>query len=119
MSWVSVVSFRKSVVSFAHACACVAAFATVPTGASAATLEVYYRTMMTIRACEMVITEEDWDRLTSTIEDRISNTDTSSESVNGIFQQVGDEMRDNLEAYCAANTADATAVLADLPYLNQ
>ena len=119
MSWVSIVSYRKLVASFAHACACVAALSAVPSGASAAALEDYYRTMMTIRACEMVITEEDWDRLTSTIEDRISNTDTSSESVNGIFQQVGNEMRDNLEAYCAANVADATAVLADLPYLNQ
>jgi hypothetical protein len=119
MSWVSIVSFRKLVVSFAQACACVVAFSAAPAGASAATLEDYYRTMMTIRACEMVITEEDWDRLTSAIEDRISNTDTSSESVNGIFQQVGNEMRDNLEAYCADNTAAATAVLADLPYWNQ
>ena len=116
MCSVNVSLLCKTVVTFARICACAIAFAVAPNGASAATLEDYYRTMMTIRACEMVITEEDWNKLTSAIEERIASNDTSSESVNGIFQQVGNEMRDNLENYCADNTAAASAVIADLPY---
>ena len=116
MCSVNVSTLYKSVVSFAQITACAVALAAAPNSATAATLEDYYRTIMTIRACEMVITEEDWDKLTSAVEEKVANNDTSSETVNGIFQQVGNEMRDNLENYCADNTAAASAVIADLPY---
>lgn len=82
--------------------------------ARAASLEDYYRTMMTVHACELIVDEGQWERLTLAIEEKISSTNASSDTVDGIFERVGDEMRDNLEAYCSDNADDATAVLSNL-----
>jgi phage-related minor tail protein len=84
------------------------------TSAAAASLANLYETMMTIRACEIVVTEEDWEKLTVEIEQMVSQTNASSDSVNGIFDDIKSEMSVNLETYCTDHADEVTVVLNSL-----
>lgn len=82
--------------------------------AAAVSLDDLYTTMMTIRGCEMTVTEEDWENLTVEIEQAVSITSASSETVNGIFDEIKSQMSVDLPAYCADHADDVAQVLADL-----
>ena len=69
---------------------------------------------MTIRGCEMVVSEEDWENLTVEIEQTVSGTGASSDAVNGIFDSIKSEMSVDLEAYCTDHADDVAEVLSDL-----
>jgi hypothetical protein len=90
------------------------ALSSFSTAAYAVSLDELYTTMMTIRGCETVVSEEDWENLTFAIEQTVSNSGASSDTVNGIFDDIKSQMSADLAAYCTDHADDVTAVLEAL-----
>jgi hypothetical protein len=79
--------------------------------ASAATLSDYYKTLMTVKTCELEVAEDDVGALQTAIENKVIATGASSETIGAIFTNLSAAIGEDVASYCAAETAAALEVI--------
>jgi hypothetical protein len=79
--------------------------------ASAATLDDYYKTLMTVKTCELEVAEDDMGALQTAIENKVIATGASSETINAIFTGLNNAIGEDVASYCAAEAAAALEVI--------
>lgn len=89
-------------------------FIGVTTPARAETLATYYKVLIAVRKCELSVEEVQLARLQDIIETRVTDTDTSTEAINSIFNEIAQDIGSDTPAFCAAYSDTALAVLQSL-----
>lgn len=79
--------------------------------ASAATLDDYYKTLMTVKTCELEVAEDDMGALQTAIESKVIATGASSETISAIFTDLSNSMGEDVASYCSAEAALALEVI--------
>jgi len=82
--------------------------------AGAETLNNYYKALVTVRKCELAVDDAQLARLHETIENRVTDTEASSDAINTIFDQIAAEIGTDLQAFCSTHSAAALSLLASL-----
>ena len=82
--------------------------------ARAETLNTYYKSLITVRKCELSVDDAQLAKLQEIIENRVTATDASSNAINEIFDQVTAEIGSDTPAFCATYSATALSLLASL-----
>jgi hypothetical protein len=82
--------------------------------ASAATLDDYYKALMTVKTCELEVAEDDMGALQTAIENKVIATGASSETINAIFTDLNNAIGEDIASYCAAEAAAALEVIDTL-----
>ncbi|MGE4252819.1 MAG: hypothetical protein AB7F09_25770 [Parvibaculaceae bacterium] len=81
-----------------------------PVGAES--LNTYYKTLIAVRKCELSVDDAQLARLQEIIENRVTDTDASSDAINAIFDQIAAEIGSDTPAFCAAYSETALSLLA-------
>lgn len=89
-------------------------FITWTTPAEAETLNTYYKVLIAVRKCELSVDEAQLARLQEIIENRVTDTDASSDTINAIFDQIASDIGSDTPAFCAAYSDTALSILATL-----
>lgn len=84
------------------------------TPARAETLATYYKVLIAVRKCELSVEEVQLARLQDIIENRVTDTDTSTEAINGIFDEIARDIGSDTPAFCASYSDTALALLQSL-----
>jgi hypothetical protein len=100
---------RKSIGVAAAASAAVFLIGSGPV--SAATLDTYYKTLMTVKTCELEVSEDAMGSLQAAIENKVTETEASSETINAIFTSLNAAIGDNVAEYCEAESPAALEIL--------
>jgi len=82
--------------------------------AHAETLATYYKVLIAVRKCELSVEEVQLARLQDIIENRVTDTDTSSDSINNIFDEIAQDIGSDTPAFCAAYSDTALTILQSL-----
>lgn len=82
--------------------------------AKAETLTTYYKVLIAVRKCELSVEEDQLARLQEIIENRVTNTDASSEAINSIFDNIAADIGTDTPAFCADYSDTALSILATL-----
>jgi hypothetical protein len=94
--------------------AIIAVFMGTAAPAGAETLNTYYKTLIAVRKCELSVDEIQLAKLQEIIENRVTDTDASSDTINAVFDQIAAEIGDDTPAFCAAYSETALSLLATL-----
>lgn len=114
----SVSCMPQRLVTYGFAAALVAAVSAAPAGASS--LADYYRTIYTMKFCN--VSAEDGEEASETdieqeirlpVDQEFIDADATSEDVEPIFEQLNAEYNANPTAFCEQNTAAAQEVIDD------
>lgn len=92
----------------------VLAVMTAASPAGATTLSTYYKTLMAVRKCELTVEEEDMAKLHEAIENKVTNIEATSDTINGIFESIATEIGDDTAQFCTDYSATALVVIQDL-----
>jgi len=103
----------SSIVTTAQA-ATVFAFMGAAAPAQAETLSTYYKVLIAVRKCELSVEETQLARLQDMIEVRVTDTDTSTDTINSIFDEIARDIGTDTPAFCAAYSDTAMAILQSL-----
>jgi hypothetical protein len=90
------------------------AFVGAPVPAQAETLNTYYKVLIAVRKCELSVDETQLARLQEIIENRVTDTDASADTINAIFDQIASEIGTDTPAFCADYSETALSILATL-----
>lgn len=90
------------------------AFFSAGTPAKAESLATYYKVLIAIRKCELSVEELQLARLQDIIENRVTDTDTSTETINSIFDGIAQDIGSDTPAFCASYSDTALSVLQSL-----
>jgi len=82
--------------------------------AQAETLNTYYKVLIAVRKCELSVDETQLARLQEIIENRVTDTDASADTINAIFDQIASEIGTDTPAFCADYSETALSILATL-----
>lgn len=82
--------------------------------AQAETLATYYKVLIAVRKCELSVEEVQLARLQDIIENRVTDTDTSTEAINSIFDGIAQDIGSDTPAFCASYSDTALALLQSL-----
>jgi hypothetical protein len=82
--------------------------------AGAGTLSTYYKALITVRKCELSVDGAQLARLQEVIENRVTDTEASSDAINAIFDQITAEIGSDTPAFCATYTESALSLLESL-----
>lgn len=82
--------------------------------ARAETLHTYYKVLIAVRKCELSVEEEQLAHLQEIIENRVTDTDASSETINSIFDEIAADIGTDTPAFCTAYGDTALSILATL-----
>lgn len=82
--------------------------------ARAETLETYYKVLIAVRKCELSVDEAQLSKLQDIIETSVTNTDASSDSIDGIFDNIAADIGGDTPAFCADYSDTALSILATL-----
>lgn len=82
--------------------------------ASAATLNTYYKTLMTVKTCELSVSEDAMGALQAAIENKVTDIGASSETINDIFTDLNAAIGDDVAGYCAAESSAALEIIGTL-----
>lgn len=82
--------------------------------AQAESLNTYYKVLIAVRKCELSVEETQLARLQEIIENRVTDTDASSETINAIFDEIAADIGTDTPAFCAAYSDTAISILATL-----
>jgi hypothetical protein len=82
--------------------------------AHAFTLSQYYKTLMAVRKCELVVEDEAVANLQAAIENKVTSVEASSDTLNGIFDELAAEIGDDTEAFCTDFGGEALEILNQL-----
>jgi hypothetical protein len=82
--------------------------------AQAETLSTYYKVLIAVRKCGLSVEEEHLARLQEIIENRVTDTDASSDTINAIFDEIAADIGSDTPAFCAAYSDTALSILATL-----
>jgi uncharacterized protein YoxC len=82
--------------------------------ALAETLNTYYKVLIAVRKCELSVDETQLARLQEIIENRVTDTDASSDTINAIFDQIAAEIGNDTPTFCTAYSDTALSILASL-----
>lgn len=107
---------RRILTSAVTALQAAAAFAFIGVGtpAQAETLTTYYKVLIAVRKCELSVEEVQLARLQDIIENRVTDTDTSTDTINGIFDEIARDIGSDTPAFCAAYGDRALEILQSL-----
>lgn len=100
--------------TFGAAAASVFAFLIASGPASAETLNVYYKTLMTVKTCELAVSEDAMGALQTAIENKVTDIGASSETINDIFTGLNAAIGDDVAGYCAAESSAALEIISTL-----
>lgn len=90
------------------------AFMGVSAPAQAETLSTYYKVLIAVRKCELSVEEMQLSRLQDIIENRVTDTDTSSDTINNIFDEIARDIGNDTPTFCADYSDTALAILQSL-----
>lgn len=90
------------------------ALLTISGPASAATLNTYYKTLMTVKTCELPVSEDAMGALQTAIENKVTDLGASSETINEIFADLNAAIGDDVVGYCAAESSAALEIIGTL-----
>ena len=82
--------------------------------ASAATLNIYYKTLMTVKTCELTVSEEAMGSLQTAIENKVTDIGASSDTIDAIFTSLNAAIGSDVAGYCAAESSAALVVIGGL-----
>lgn len=82
--------------------------------AQAETLTTYYKVLIAVRKCELSVDEGQLARLQEIIENRVTDTDASSDTINSVFDDIAADIGNDTPAFCADYSGTALAILATL-----
>jgi hypothetical protein len=82
--------------------------------AHAETLHTYYKVLIAVRKCELSVEEEQLAHLQEITENRVIDTDASSETINAIFDEIAADIGTDTPAFCTAYSDTALSILATL-----
>ena len=82
--------------------------------ARAETLKTYYKALITVRKCELSVDSAQLSKLQEMIENRVTDTEASSDAINAIFDQIAAEIGSDTPAFCATYSPTALSLLASL-----
>jgi hypothetical protein len=82
--------------------------------AQAESLNTYYKVLIAVRKCELSVEETQLSRLQEIIENRVTDTDASSETIDAIFDEIAADIGTDTPAFCAAYGDTAISILATL-----
>lgn len=82
--------------------------------ARAETLNTYYKVLIAVRKCELEVDETQLARLQEIIENRVTDTDASADTINAIFDEIAADIGSDTPAFCAAYSGTALSILATL-----
>lgn len=82
--------------------------------AQAETLETYYKVLIAVRKCELTVEETQLAHLQEIIENRVTDTDASSETIDAVFNNIAADIGTDTPAFCAAYGDTALSILATL-----
>lgn len=82
--------------------------------ARAETLNTYYKVLIAVRKCELSVDETQLARLQEIIENRVTDTDASADTINAIFDEIAADIGSDTPAFCAAYSDTALSILATL-----
>lgn len=82
--------------------------------AHAETLNTYYKVLIAVRKCELSVEEGQLSRLQEIIENRVTDTDASSDTINNIFDDIAADIGTDTPAFCADYSGTALSILATL-----
>ncbi len=88
-----------------------AAFLIGAAPASAVTLSTYYKTLMTVKTCELPVSEDAMGALQAVIENTVTETEATSETINAIFTNLNAAVGGDIVEYCEAESAAALEVI--------
>lgn len=103
----------SSIVTALQAAAALAVIG-VSAPAQAETLSTYYKVLIAVRKCELSVEEIQLARLQDIIENRVTDTDTSTDTINSIFDGIAQDIGSDTPAFCAAYSDTALAILQSL-----
>lgn len=107
---------RRILISIVTALQALAALAVIGVSApaQAETLSTYYKVLIAVRKCELSVEDVQLARLQDIIENRVTDTDTSSDTINNIFDGIAQDIGSDTPAFCAAYSETALEILATL-----
>ncbi len=82
--------------------------------AQAETLTTYYKVLLAVRKCELSVDDEHLARLQEIIENRVTDTDASSETINDIFDDLAADIGTDTQSFCTDYSGTAIAILETL-----
>jgi hypothetical protein len=82
--------------------------------AQAETLNTYYKVLIAVRKCELDVDETQLGRLQEIIENRVTDTDASSDTINAIFDDIAADIGSDTQAFCTDYSETALSILASL-----
>jgi len=83
-----------------------------PVGAE--TLKNYYNALVTLRKCELTVDDDQLAKLQEIIENRVTDTEASSDAINEIFDQITTEIGSDTQAFCSTYSTPTLSLLASL-----
>ncbi len=89
-------------------------FIGVSVPAQAESLATYYKVLIAVRKCELSVEEVQLARLQDIIETRVTDTDTSTEAINSIFDEIARDIGSDTPAFCADYSDTALTILQSL-----
>lgn len=107
---------RRILSSIVTAFQVAAAFAIIGAAApaQAESLSTYYKVLIAVRKCELAVEDVQLARLQDIIENRVTDTDTSTDSINSIFDEIARDIGSDTQAFCASYSETALAILQSL-----
>lgn len=94
--------------------ATILAFAGHAAPARTETLTTYYKVLIAVRKCELAVDDLQLARLQEIIENRVTDTDASSDTINAIFDNIAADIGSDTPTFCAAYSESALSILATL-----
>ncbi len=82
--------------------------------ARAETLNTYYKVLIAVRKCELSVDEMQLAKLQEIIENRVTDTDASADTINAIFDEIAADIGSDTPAFCTAYSDTALSILATL-----
>jgi hypothetical protein len=82
--------------------------------AQAETLNTYYKVLIAVRKCELTVDEVQLARLQDIIENRVTDTDASSATIDAIFDEIAADIGSDTQAFCTDYSETALSILATL-----
>jgi hypothetical protein len=82
--------------------------------ARAETLNTYYKVLIAVRKCELSVDETQLAKLQEIIENRVTDTDASADTINAIFDQIAADIGNDTPTFCTAYSETALSILATL-----
>lgn len=82
--------------------------------AQAETLSTYYKVLIAVRKCELNVDEMQLAELQDIIENRVTDTDASSDTIDAIFDEIAADIGTDTQVFCADYSETALSILANL-----